>query len=161
MGAFITITQGISDFTGLPDQPAPSAAAAAWTCSGTKVTLLQDNKALTTYLNANPDQFSEMETQIIRGFEAAGDTGFSSVMISTGKNTSFHRVFTDPITRAMFSSEPSKFQYMADAQKAGATSEEAAYMLASEPFKFGQELAELELWAGLRKPESEKEKDYA
>ncbi|MCW0345839.1 MULTISPECIES: type IV secretion system protein TraC [Pantoea] len=161
MGAFITITQGISDFTGLPEQPAPSAAAAAWNCSGTKVTLLQDNKALTTYLNANPDQFSEMETQIIRGFEAAGDTGFSSVMMSTGKNTSFHRVFTDPITRAMFSSEPSEFQYMADAQKAGATSEEAAYMLASEPFKFGQELAELELWAGLRKPESEKEKDYA
>ncbi|MCT6592986.1 type IV secretion system protein TraC [Pantoea dispersa] len=149
-GAFITITQSISDFTGLPDKPAPSAAAAAWNNSGIKVTLLQDTKAFKTYLAANKDQFSEMETEIVQGFQPAGDTGFSSVMISTMKGSSFHRLFVDPVTRAMFSTEPDEFQYMSDAQAAGATSEEAAYLLASEPWKFGPEMAELEAWAGLR-----------
>ncbi|PKE27608.1 type IV secretion system protein TraC [Rahnella sp. AA] len=149
-GAFITITQGIKDFTGTKDQAAPPAAAAAWDCSGTKVTLLQDAKAFKTYLNANPDQFSEQETQVIRGFQPAKDTGFSSVMISTGENSSFHRVFVDPVTRAMFSTRGQDFQYMSDAQAAGATSEEAAYLLASEPDMYQDEMRELEIWAGLR-----------
>lgn len=149
-GAFITITQGIKDFTGTKDQAAPPAAAAAWDCSGTKVTLLQDAKAFRTYLNANPDQFSELETQVIRGFQPAKDTGFSSVMISTGENSSFHRVFVDPVTRAMFSTRGQDFQYMNEAQKAGATSEEAAYLLAAEPWMYRDELHELEVWAGLR-----------
>lgn len=155
-GAFITITQGIKDFTGTKDQAAPPAAAAAWDCSGTKVTLLQDAKAFKTYLNANPDQFSEMETQVIRGFQPAKDTGFSSVMISTGELSSFHRVFVDPVTRAMFSTRGQDFQYMNEAQKAGATSEEAAYLLASEPHMYQAEMRELEIWAGLRADETER-----
>ncbi|MEN4709213.1 type IV secretion system protein TraC, partial [Pantoea agglomerans] len=98
-GAFVTITQGIKDFTGLPDKPAPSAAAAAWDNSGTKITLLQEAKAFKTYLKEWPDQFTEMETQIIRGFDKAILTGFSSVMISMGEQSSFYRVFVDPVTR--------------------------------------------------------------
>ena len=148
-GAFITITQGIKDFTGTKDQAAPPAAAAAWDCSGTKVTLLQDAKAFKTYLNSNPDQFSEVETQVIRGFQPARDTGFSSVMISTGENSSFHRVFVDPVTRAMFSTRGEDYQYMTEAQKRGATSEEAAYLLACEPHMYQAEMQELERWAGL------------
>ncbi|WNJ82275.1 type IV secretion system protein TraC (plasmid) [Cedecea neteri] len=148
-GAFITITQGIKDFTGTKDQAAPPAAAAAWDCSGTKVTLLQDAKAFKTYLNANPDQFSEIETQVIRGFQPARDTGFSSVMISSGEYSSFHRVFVDPVTRAMFSTRGDDYQYMTEAQKAGASSEEAAYMLACEPHMYQAEMQELERWAGL------------
>jgi conjugal transfer ATP-binding protein TraC len=115
----------------------------------TKVTLLQEAKAFTTYLNANPDQFSEMETQVIRGFQPAVDTGFSSVMISCGATSSFHRVFVDPVTRAMFSTRGEDYQYMSDAQDAGATSEEAAYMLACEPHMYQAEMQELERWAGL------------
>lgn len=156
-GAFITITQGIKDFTGTKDQAAPPAAAAAWDCSGTKVTLLQDAKAFKTYLNANPDQFSEMETHVIRGFQPAKDTGFSSVMISTGEFSSFHRVFVDPVTRAMFSTRGQDFQYMNEAQKAGASSEEAAYLLASEPYMYQAEMHELEIWAGLRTEETVRE----
>lgn len=148
-GAFITITQGIKDFTGLPDKPAPSAAAAAWDNSGTKITLLQDAKAFKTYLNASPDQFTEMETQIIRGFAKARLTGFSSVMISMGEQSSFYRVFVDPVTRAMFSTTGEDYEWMTEAQKAGATSEEAAYLLASEPHMYQAEMQELERWAGL------------
>ncbi|MBB6117682.1 conjugal transfer ATP-binding protein TraC [Rahnella inusitata] len=154
-GAFITITQGIKDFTGTKDQAAPPAAAAAWDCSGTKVTLLQDAKAFKTYLNANPDQFTELETQVIRGFQPAKETGFSSVMISTGENSSFHRVFVDPVTRAMFSTRGQDFQYMSEAQDAGATSEEAAYLLACEPYMYQDEIRELEIWAGLSVKETE------
>jgi len=160
-GAFITITQGMKDFTGLPDKPAPSAAAAAWDNSGTKITLLQDRKALTTYLNANPDQFSDMETEIIRGFEKAGRTGYGSVMISTGELSSFYRVFVDPVTRAMFSTKGSDYQYMSDAQDAGATSEEAAWLLASEPDMYQDEMEKLKLWAGMPKSEGLKEEEYA
>ncbi|WP_455865484.1 type IV secretion system protein TraC [Pantoea agglomerans] len=149
-GAFVTITQGMKDFTGLKDKPAPSAAAAAWDCSGTKITLLQEAKAFKTYLNDSPEQFTEMETQIVRGFEKAILTGFSSVMISMGELSSFYRVFVDPVTRAMFSTTGEDYQYMTDAQKAGATSEEAAYLLAAEPYMYRNELHELEVWAGLR-----------
>ncbi|WP_317906892.1 hypothetical protein, partial [Bacillus subtilis] len=102
------------------------------------------------------DQFSEMETQVIRGFQPAKDTGFSSVMISTGELSSFHRVFVDPVTRAMFSTRGQDFQYMNEAQKAGATSEEAAYLLASEPDMYQAEIRELEIWAGLRAEETER-----
>ncbi|NEG64310.1 type IV secretion system protein TraC [Pantoea agglomerans] len=148
-GAFVTITQGIKDFTGLPDKPAPSAAAAAWDNSGTKITLLQEARAFKTYLKEWPDQFTEMETQIIRGFDKAILTGFSSVMISIGEQSSFYRVFVDPVTRAMFSTTGRDYEWMTEAQKAGATSEEAAYLLACEPHMYQAEMRELERWAGL------------
>ena len=90
-----------------------------------------------------------METQVIRGFQPARDTGFSSVMISSGEYSSFHRVFVDPVTRAMFSTRGEDYQYMSDAQAAGATSEEAAYLLACEPHMYQTEMQELERWAGL------------
>lgn len=149
-GAFITITQGISDFTGTKDKAAPPAAAAAWNCSSIKVTLLQDAKAFKTYMAAYPDQFSSMETEVIRSFQPAKQTGFSSVMVSIGEQSSFHRVFVDPITRAMFSSRGQDFDYMLRAQKAGASSEEAAYLLAMEPYMYQEEMKELEAWANLQ-----------
>jgi len=45
----------------------------------------------------------------------------------------------------MFSSRGEDFAFMQEEQKKGASSEEAAYRLAS--LKYGQELAELEEWA--------------
>ncbi|EHN8834586.1 type IV secretion system protein TraC [Enterobacter hormaechei] len=137
-GSFITITQGIKDFG------ASKEAEAAWNNSSTKITLLQDARAFKQYLSDNPDQFSDMEKEVIRGFQPALQTGYSSLLISAGEFSSFHRLFVDPITRAMFSSRGEDFAYMQNAQKAGATSEEAAYLLAEK--KFGDELRELEEW---------------
>ncbi|MFK3711570.1 type IV secretion system protein TraC [Leclercia adecarboxylata] len=137
-GSFITITQGIKDFC------ASKEAEAAWNNSSTKITLLQDARAFKQYLSDNPDQFSDMEKEVIRGFQPALQTGYSSLLISAGEFSSFHRLFVDPITRAMFSSRGEDFAYMQNAQKAGATSEEAAYLLAEK--KFGDELRELEEW---------------
>ncbi len=137
-GSFITIPQGIKDFS------ASKEAEAAWNNSSTKITLLQDARAFKQYLSDNPDQFSDMEKEVIRGFQPALQTGYSSLLISAGEFSSFHRLFVDPITRAMFSSRGEDFAYMQNAQKAGATSEEAAYLLAEK--KFGDELRELEEW---------------
>ena len=137
-GAFITITQGIKDFS------ASKEAEAAWNNSATKITLLQDTKAFKEYLAENPNQFTPMEQEVIRYFQKAEDTWFSSLLISSGEQSSFHRMFVDPVTRAMFSSRGVDFEFMQNAQKAGATSEEAAYMLAQD--KFGPELSELEAW---------------
>ncbi len=106
-------------------------------------------QALKTYLNANPDQFSEMETEIIRGFQKAILTGYSSAMISMGEQSSFYRVFVDPLTRALFSTTGEDYEYMTEAQNAGATSEEAAWLLACEPHMYQAEMQELQLWAGL------------
>ena len=44
---------------------------------------------------------------------------------------------------------------MSEAQDAGATSEEAAYLLASEPDMYQDEIRELEIWAGLSVKETE------
>lgn len=137
-GAFITITQGIKDFT------ASKEAEAAWNNSGTKITLLQDAKAFKSYLADNPEQFNDTEKEVIKYFQKAIDTGFSSLLISVGEVSSFHRLFVDPVTRAMFSSKGVDFEFMQQAQKQGATSEEAAYMLAQQ--EFGAELKELEEW---------------
>ncbi|UXY13572.1 type IV secretion system protein TraC (plasmid) [Kosakonia sp. ML.JS2a] len=138
-GGFITITQGIKDFT------ASKEAEAAWNNSSTKITLLQDAKAFKQYLTEYPDQFSEVEKEVIKYFQPALDTGYSSLLITTGERSSFHRLFVDPVTRAMFSSRGEDFAYMQEAQKNGASPEEAAYRLAQ--IKYGQELAELEEWA--------------
>jgi conjugal transfer ATP-binding protein TraC len=138
-GAFITITQGIKDFS------ASKEAEAAWNNSSTKITLLQDAKAFKQYLADNPDQFSDMEKEVIRGFQPALQTGYSSLLINAGEYSSFHRLFVDPVTRAMFSSRGEDFAFMQKAQKeAGATAEEAAYLLAEK--KYGSELRELEEW---------------
>lgn len=138
-GAFITITQGIKDFS------ASKEAEAAWNNSSTKITLLQDAKAFRQYLTEFPDQFSEMEKEVIKYFQPARATGYSSLLITAGEYSSFHRLFVDPVTRAMFSSRGEDFAYMQKLQKAGATPEEAAYLLAEK--EFGQELKELEAWA--------------
>ena len=138
-GAFITITQGIKDFS------ASKEAEAAWNNSSTKITLLQDAKAFKQYLADNPDQFSDMEKEVIRGFQPALQTGYSSLLINAGEYSSFHRLFVDPVTRAMFSSRGEDFAFMQKVQKeAGATAEEAAYLLAEK--KYGSELRELEEW---------------
>lgn len=137
-GAFITITQGIKDFT------ASKEAEAAWNNSSTKITLLQDAKAFKQYLAENPDQFLPVEQEVIRYFQKALSTGYSSLLITAGEASSFHRLFVDPVTRAMFSSRGVDFDFMQEAQKAGATAEEAAYLLAEK--EFGDELKELEEW---------------
>jgi conjugal transfer ATP-binding protein TraC len=58
-----------------------------------------------------------MEKEVIRGFQPALQTGYSSLLINAGEYSSFHRLFVDPVTRAMFSSRGEDFAFMQKAQK--------------------------------------------
>lgn len=146
-GCFVTITQGISDFVGVKDKAPSAEASAAWMNSGTKVTLLQSKETFSEFLKYNPDFYSEQEKVVIEGFRKAKLRGFSSLMIQAGGHSSFHRLFVDPVTRAMFSSAAKDFAFMSERQSEGASAEEAALMLAER--NFYKELKELEQWANI------------
>ncbi|MGC0802445.1 type IV secretion system protein TraC [Pantoea agglomerans] len=146
-GSFVTITQGITDFVGVKDKAPSAEASAAWMNSGTKITLLQEKSSFADFLKSNPDFYTEQEKAVIEGFRKAKLRGFSSVLIQSGGQSSFHRLFVDPVTRAMFSSAAKDFAFMLEKQEAGATSEQSALMLAEK--NFGPELKELEEWANI------------
>lgn len=146
-GSFVTITQGISDFVGLKDSPPSAEAAAVWNCSANKITLLQDKQTFNDFIKDNPAYFSSMEESVIKGFRKASQGGFSSVFIQSGGNASFHRLFVDPVTRSMFSTRGTDYNFMSERQKEGNNSETAALMLAENIYT--EELRELEEWAGL------------
>lgn len=106
-GSFITITQNIKDF----DSPGASLAAkAAWGNSAFKVIAKQDTAEFKADCERNFSQFSEYERQIIERFDDAKNQWFSSFMLRVGAISSFHRLFVDPLSRAMFSSRGVDFE---------------------------------------------------
>ncbi|MFA0125513.1 hypothetical protein AB4400_29550, partial [Vibrio sp. 10N.261.48.A2] len=58
-----------------------------------------------------PNIINGFEESVIRNFEKAGVSGYSSLMLKVGENTSFHRFFADPYSRATYSTEPKEWQY--------------------------------------------------
>ncbi|VDA68270.1 hypothetical protein BANRA_05255 [Klebsiella pneumoniae] len=105
-GAYITITQNIVDF----DSPtASSAARAAWGNSSYKAILKQSAKEFAKYNQLYPDQFSKLEKDMINGFGSAKEQWFSS-LCCRWKRTAPHRLFVDPLSRAMYSSKGPDFE---------------------------------------------------
>lgn len=96
--SFVTITQGIADYYKFDE------ARAAWDNSAIKMIFLQDQKALLEH-NKHHETFSEYEMQLLRSFPKAKDAGYSQVLIQAGGISSFHRLFVDPFTRVMLSSD--------------------------------------------------------
>ncbi|HBX2506240.1 TPA: type IV secretion system protein TraC [Klebsiella pneumoniae] len=138
-GAYITITQNIVDF----DFPtASSAARAAWGNSSYKAILKQSAKEFAKYNQLYPDQFSKLEKDMINGFGSAKEQWFSSFMLQVEANCSWHRLFVDPLSRAMYSSKGPDFEYMKARRQEGVDIHDAVYGLACHNFK--EEMAELE-----------------
>ncbi|EJK33571.1 conjugal transfer ATP-binding protein TraC, partial [Klebsiella pneumoniae subsp. pneumoniae KPNIH23] len=138
-GAYITITQNIVDF----DSPtASSAARAAWGNSSYKAILKQSAKEFAKYNQLYPDQFSKLEKDMINGFGSAKEQWFSSFMLQVEANCSWHRLFVDPLSRAMYSSKGPDFEYMQARRQEGVDIHDAVYGLACRNFK--DEMAELE-----------------
>ena len=138
-GAYITITQNIVDF----DSPtASSAARAAWGNSSYKAILKQSAKEFAKYNQLYPDQFSKLEKDMINGFGSAKEQWFSSFMLQVEANCSWHRLFVDPLSRAMYSSKGPDFEYMKARRQEGVDIHDAVYGLACRNFK--DEMAELE-----------------
>ncbi|CAH5837972.1 MULTISPECIES: type IV secretion system protein TraC [Klebsiella] len=138
-GAYITITQNIVDF----DSPTASTAArAAWGNSSYKSILKQSAKEFAKYNQLYPDQFSKLEQDMINSFGSAKEQWFSSFMLQVEANCSWHRLFVDPLSRAMYSSKGADFEFIQSRRKAGVDIHDAVYELACR--NFPAEMAELE-----------------
>jgi len=103
-GSFCTVTQGMLDFF------ANAEAQACYNNSDIHITLRQ-GEGFNNFIQSHPDTFTPYEQQIIKGFEKSSVAGYSCAMIKAGGHTSFHRLFTDPFTRACLSTEPNEFEY--------------------------------------------------
>lgn len=139
LGAFITISQNIKDFDA---DDASSAAKAAWGNSAFKVILKQDASEFKAYNQNRPNQFSELERSVISKFGDAKDQWFSSFMLRINDTCSFHRLFVDPLSRAMFSSKGDDFEFIQQCRAEGMDIHDAVYQLALR--NFGSEMQELE-----------------
>ncbi|MGL5126716.1 MAG: type IV secretion system protein TraC, partial [Aeromonas popoffii] len=140
-GAFITISQNIKDFDA---DDASSAAKAAWGNSAVKVVLKQDTMEFKQYNQNRPNQFSELERQVISKFGDAKRQWFSSFMLRINDSSSFHRLFVDPLSRAMFSSNGKDFEFLQQRRADGADIHDAVYELAL--LRFPEEMEVLEAW---------------
>ncbi|MGA5657866.1 type IV secretion system protein TraC [Rahnella contaminans] len=141
LGSFITISQNIKDFDA---DDASSAAKAAWGNSAFKVVLKQDTAEFKAYNQNRENQFSEHERQVIEKFGDAKDQWFSSFMLRINDTSSFHRLFVDPLSRAMFSSDGKDFEFIREQRSRGVDIHDAVYALAKR--KFSDEMDELENW---------------
>lgn len=71
---------------------------------------LRQGDGFNDFIKLHPDHFTPFEQQMIKSFPRASDAGHSCVMLKAGGRGSFHRVFSDPWTRAMLSTEPKEFE---------------------------------------------------
>ena len=111
-GSFATVTQGMKDFF------ANAEAEAALNSSDIHITLRQGD-GFGDFLNKHPDHFSPFEQSMIKSFPRADAAGHSCIMLKAGGLVSFHRIFADPWSRAMLSTEPKEFEYCENLIKGG------------------------------------------
>ncbi|WP_337048233.1 type IV secretion system protein TraC [Serratia liquefaciens] len=140
-GAYITITQNIKDFE---SEGASKAAKAAWANSSYKIILMQDAQEFKKYNQEYPDNFSQLEKDVIARFQSAKDQWFSSFLLMVGGRSSWHRLFVDPLSRALYSSQGKDFEFIQSRRELGVSVHDAVYALAQR--NFADEMARLELW---------------
>ena len=134
-GSFCTVTQGINDFF------ANAEAQAAYNNSDIHITLRQ-GEGFDNFLQEHPKKFTPYEQRIIKDFEKSGVAGYSCAMIKAGGNTSFHRLFADPYTRACLSTEPHEFEFCENKMKQGIPLMEAIELTAQH--FYGDEIKEFD-----------------
>ncbi len=136
----ITITQNIVDFD---SDKASSAARAAW---GNPPTKLSSNRGegVAKYNQLFPDRFQPLQRDMIGKFGAAKDQWFSSFLLQVENHSSWHRLFVDPLSRAMYSSDGPDFEFVQQKRREGMSIHEAVWQLAWK--KSGPEMASLEAW---------------
>ncbi|KTD47444.1 putative conjugative transfer protein TraC [Legionella quinlivanii] len=131
--SFVTITQGIDDYYSFPE------ARAAWENSSLKLVFLQDADSLTKHQNAH-NTFSDYELTLLRSFPKAKDAGFSQVLVRADGISSFHRLFVDPFTRVLLSSDGHDYQKVMNYVAEGFSYVEASLMVASEHYGLSRDL---------------------
>lgn len=123
--AFVTITQGIEDYFEF------SEARAAWENSALKLIFLQEESPLLEHQKKH-DTFSDYELAVLKSFPKARDAGFSQVLLRANGICSFHRLFVDPFTRVLLSSDGDDYQAVLNYTAQGFTFLEAVSKVAYE-----------------------------
>ena len=106
--------------------------------------LKQSAKEFAKYNQLYPDQFLPLQRDMIGKFGAAKDQWFSSFLLQVENHSSWHRLFVDPLSRAMYSSDGPDFEFVQQKRKEGLSIHEAVWQLAWK--KSGPEMASLEAW---------------
>ncbi len=105
--SFVTITQGIDDYYEFTE------ARAAWENSSLKLIFLQEEAALIEHQKQH-ETFTDYEVNLLKAFPKARDAGFSQVLLRANGISSFHRLFVDPFTRVLLSSDGDDYQAVLD-----------------------------------------------
>ncbi|HAO1942677.1 TPA: TraC family protein [Escherichia coli] len=105
---------------------------------------LPEGMNLPLTLRHYPDQFLPLQRDMIGKFGAAKDQWFSSFLLQVENHSSWHRLFVDPLSRAMYSSDGPDFEFVQQKRKEGLSIHEAVWQLAWK--KSGPEMASLEAW---------------
>ncbi|MCF6808560.1 type IV secretion system protein TraC [Thiotrichales bacterium 19S9-12] len=121
--SFVTITQGISDYTDFP------AAKALWDNAALKLILLQDSSKLDQF-NKEHEMFNEYELNILKKFPQAKEAGYSQVLIKGQNLQTFQRLFVDPFTLVMMSSAGEDYSAVEALKKKGVPLLEAVNQVA-------------------------------
>lgn len=100
-GSFTTIVQ---NFEALEERQG----AAIKSCSDINVVLRQGK--FDEYITKNPTAFNALEQTLIKSFGEAKNNGYSEMMISTEKYSSFHRLFLNPFAKVLFSSDGEEYE---------------------------------------------------
>ncbi|MGR5464872.1 type IV secretion system protein TraC [Photobacterium damselae] len=111
-GSFATVTQGITDFFKSDESQA------AYNNSDIKI-ILRQSTDFVKYIKENPDAFDPFHVRLIKAFPEAKKAGFSCAMIQAGSTITFHRLFVDPWSIALYSTDPKHYEYCEQLMKRG------------------------------------------
>lgn len=95
-------------------------------------------KGLSSYVQANPDEFNQQQQTLLRSFGSAQEQGYSSIMVQAGEGYTFHRSFVDPFSRVLFSTKGEEFESLETLVKQGKTIEQATEIVTAH--YYGDEL---------------------
>lgn len=105
-------------------------------CCDIQIIMRQSN--IEAYLERHPKEFNKFQTDMIKKFGAAKDNGFSEMMLKFGGNVSFHRLFSDPFSRILYSTDGDEFQKVENLVKQGHHISDAVQVVANK--YYGDEL---------------------
>ena len=128
LASFVTITQDIRDYHQSVE------ANACWNNSDIKFIMRQNSKAFEDFLLEHDNVFSAYEESLIKSFVAAKKSGYSEFMLQLGKLSTFQRLFVDPYSRVMFSSEAKEFDAVIQHRDAGLSLNDAICVVAKENY---------------------------
>ena len=123
-GGFSLITQFLTDTAETNQGQAIEA------CSDTKIIAKQGS--FETFVAKNPDVFTPLQQKIIPKFGEAKQQGFSNLMLKFGSQYSFHRLFSDPFSRILFSTSGDEFNDVEKLTEQGVPMIDAIHQVANK-----------------------------